>query len=57
MSTRIAGRQVCRSRRGALPCALFRELIAQHCGTKQKAPGSRRGGFVQFANKVLIALP
>ncbi len=24
-------------------CALFREPIAQHCGTKQKAPGLRRG--------------
>ena len=26
-----------------LQCALFRGLIAQHCGTKQKAPGLRRG--------------
>ena len=26
-----------------LQCALFREPIAQHCGTKQKAPGLRRG--------------
>jgi hypothetical protein len=26
-----------------LRCALFREPIAQHCGTKQKAPGLRRG--------------
>ena len=26
-----------------LQCALFREPIAQHCGTKQKAPGLCRG--------------
>jgi hypothetical protein len=34
----------CRDRDGwILPCTLFREPIAQHCGTKQKAPGLRRG--------------
>jgi hypothetical protein len=34
----------------------FLEPISPHCGTKQKPP-ARAGGFVQFANKVLIALP
>ena len=35
----------CRDRRRLDPSmrALFREPIAQHCGTKQKAPGLRRG--------------
>jgi hypothetical protein len=26
-----------------LQCAMFREPIAQHCGTKQKAPSLRQG--------------
>ena len=29
-----------------LQCAWFREPIAQHCGTKQKAPGGLRWGLL-----------